>query len=173
MRHFLLGMIVLFFFSCERNIGVSTLVPEYFDPLDFNEIRTIDPQPVVDQGTIFTFENFLFVNDKKLGIHVIDNSLPGNPNYLYFWNIPGNSTFTLEGDYLFADNGPHMLVINVSNFGNIKFERYIEGIFYENMEEQFPQLAASGQPFVCPDPEKGLVKLWKNELVENPNCERI
>lgn len=173
MRFLLLYILCLLISSCDRNLGVITLVPEYLDPLDFSEIKTLDPQPVVNQGSVLLLGDFLFVNEKRKGIHVIDNTVPGNPNYLYFWNIPGNSTFTIEGDNLFADNGPHMLVINVSNFGNIKFERYIEGIFYENMLEQFPELAPSGQYFVCPVPEKGLVVSWREEYIDNPNCERI
>ena len=160
--------------SCEDPpFTTEALIPEYFDALDFSEIRTTEPQPIISQGTIAQRENYLFVNDRKRGIHVVDNSQPGSPFYMFFWSIPGNQTFTLTGDYLYADNGPHMLIINIADFANIKYERYLENVFYENMREQFPGDAFEGQYFSCPDPDKGLVKTWRSEIVENPNCQKI
>ncbi|WP_235299607.1 LVIVD repeat-containing protein [Portibacter marinus] len=166
--------ILVFLLGCrDQEFKALAYVPTYFDALDFSSIRTLPPQPIVQQGTIVQSGNYLFVNDKKRGIHVIDNTVPGNPSYIYFWNIPGNQTFNFRDGFLYADNGPHMLVINISDFGNIKFEMYIEGVFFKNMKEQFPEFATSGEFFVCPDPEKGLVKSWNKEIVENPNCEKI
>ncbi len=160
--------------GCQKNsITVDAMVPEYFDSFDFSGIATLEPQEVVSQGAVVKVGDFLFVNDKKLGIHVIDNSVPGNPNYIYFWRIPGNQTFTIKDNYLYADNGPHMLVINISDFENIRYESYIENVFYENMREQFPEEARSGEYFVCPDPDKGLVRSWSMEVIENPTCQKI
>lgn len=167
-------ILLLIIVSCERLPFITdALVPEYFDALDFSEIRSTESQPIISQGTIVQRENYLFINDRKRGIHVVDNSQPGSPTYMFFWNIPGNQTFTIQDDYLYADNGPHMLVINISDFANIQYERYIENVFYENMREQFPEDAFAGQYFVCPDPAKGLAKSWSIETVENPQCQKI
>jgi hypothetical protein len=167
-------ILVLTFVSCEKPpFTADTLIPEYFDSLDFSGIETIEPQPVINQGAIVKVGNFLFINDRKRGIHVVDNSQPGSLFYLLFWKIPGNETFTINENYLYADNGPHMLVINISDFNDIKYESYIENVFLENMIDQFPEDAVSGQFFACPDPDKGLVKTWRNEITENPICQKI
>ena len=170
----LYAFILLQLIACQKNgITVDALIPDYFDAMDFSGIATLEPQEVVNLGDIVKVGDFLFVNDRKLGIHVIDNSIPGDPNYIYFWKIPGNQRFTIRDNYLYADNGPHMLVINISDFENIKYESYIENVFYENMREQFPAEAQSGEYFLCPDPDKGLVKSWRIETVENPPCQKI
>lgn len=168
--------ILLFFslLSCKKPpFSADTLIPEYFEALDFSEIVSLEPQPIINQGMIVKVGDFLFINDKKRGIHVVDNSQPGDPFYFLFWKIPGNQVFTINSNYLYADNGPHMLVINISDFENIQYESYIENVFYENMIDQFPEDAVSGQFFKCPDPEKGLVKTWRNEIMENPICQKL
>ncbi len=167
-------ILILAFVSCEKPpFSANTLIPDYFNALDFSSIEATEPQAIVNQGSIVKVGDYLFINDRKRGIHVVDNSEPGFPFYLLFWKIPGNQTFTIKGNYLYADNGPHMLVINISDFNNIQYESYIENVFLENMREQFPEDAVSGQFFTCPDPDKGLVKSWRNEIVENPICQKL
>jgi hypothetical protein len=171
----LITFLLLFFvLGCEKPpFRIEALVPDYFDALDFSGIESLEAQPVINQGAIVKVGDYLFINDKKRGIHVVDNSQPGSPYYLLFWKIPGNQTFTINGNYLYADNGPHMLIINISNFENIQYESYIENVFFENMIDQFPEEAPGGQYFNCPEPDKGLVKSWTQEIVENPICQKI
>ncbi len=163
-----------FLTSCKKDpIEVNGLVPIYFDALDFSEIRTDSSRAVSQQGKILKVGDFLFINERKKGIHVVDNSVPGNPHYILFWNIPGNLNFTINENYLYADNGPHMLVIDISDFYNIQFDSYVEDAFFENLLEQFPEEANSGVFFECAVPEKGLVKEWIDHILINPNCRKI
>lgn len=173
MRSFIFILMVGTVSCVKPAITTDALVPEYFDALDFSGIETLEPQPIINQGAIVKNGDYLFVNDRKRGIHVIDNSQPGDPFYMFFWKIPGNQKFTINDDYLYADNGPHLLVINISDFANIKYESYTENVFYENMREQFPEEGFPGQYFMCPEPDKGLVRSWRIEEVENPNCQKI
>src|SRR4029078_7207646 len=42
------------------------------------------PQPVVSQGNIYAFRNYIFQLDPGLGIHVIDNSTPSSAHKIGF-----------------------------------------------------------------------------------------
>src|SRR5690606_36232817 len=39
-------------------------------------------------GKLYVKENYLFINELKKGIHIIDNSNPSNPTAIAFVNIP-------------------------------------------------------------------------------------
>ncbi|GLR18713.1 hypothetical protein GCM10007940_33290 [Portibacter lacus] len=172
MKHFVWLIMLLLITSCKKDdLIVNGLVPVYFDALDFSEIDSQEPRAIIKQGKFVKVGNFLFVNDIKIGIHVIDNTNPNQPEYVYFWRIPGNQNFTIEGSFLYADNGPHLLVINIEDYANIQFVKYIENTFYENLLEQFPDEPA--EYFECPDPSKGLVKYWKRAEIVNPTCLKI
>lgn len=170
----LLIAISLLAFSCKKEpIEVMGLEAVYFDALDFSEIRTQPAQDIDEQGKILKKGDYLFINEKKKGIHVVDNQDPTNPFYVFFWNIPGNLNFTINGDFLYADNGPHMVIINISDYADIKYDSHIVDAFYENIIEQYPDDEEFGFYFKCTDPEKGLVKEWVPVLLTNPNCRKI
>ena len=63
-----------------------------FKPL--SEIRTDikaeSPRDLKAPGKIYALGNYLFINEKQEGIHVIDNTDPANPQKITFWSIPGN-----------------------------------------------------------------------------------
>jgi len=169
-----IGICIICFAACKKaDIIEDTWIPSYYDALDFSGIGSLNPQAVVELGKFVKVGDFLFVNDIKRGIHVIDNSVPTLPEYVYFWNIPGNQNFTIDGNFLYADNGPHLLVIDISNFAEIVFVRYIENTFFENLLEQFPEDAMRNEYFECPDPSQGLVKSWVKMERVNPNCRKI
>ena len=161
-------------FGCKKApFEVMGLEAIYFDALDFSKIRTESVQAIEEQGKILKKGEYLFINEKKKGIHVVDNQVPSNPFYIHFWNIPGNLNFTINGNFLYADNGPHMVVIDISDYNNIKYDSHIVDAFFENIIEQYPEDEEWGTYFKCTIPEKGLVKEWIPSLLVNPNCKKI
>ena len=167
----LIFLLCLSFSACkEEPFEVFGLKPMYFDALDFTQIRSETTRNIVDQGNIVKQGDYLFINERKQGIHVVDNSDPSLPEYILFWNIPGNRNFTINENYLYADNGPHLLVINISDFENIRFDRYVADAFFENLLEQYPEDESAGIYFECAKPELGLVKEWVPSTLINPSC---
>jgi hypothetical protein len=69
-----------------------------------NSVDVIAPLPVEESGKIYTYKNYIFVNDKYRGIHVVDNSDPKAPKKISFIKIPGNVDISVKGDHLFADS---------------------------------------------------------------------
>ena len=82
-------------------------------------------RPINESGKIYTYTNYVFVNDRNLGVHVIDNSVPENPQKIAFLKIPGNFDIEVRNDILYADSYTDLVLFDISDIDNITFiERY-------------------------------------------------
>lgn len=160
------------FSSCfdlpEGHTGTG-LKPVYISPEDFSLIFTDDPRESVDQGSFFADPEFFYINERFKGIHVFDNTNVNNPVKIHFWNIPGNSEFSIEGDLLFADNSRHLLTIDISNKADIKYVSHVRDIYTaDNQNNNFPENYRG--IFECVDFDKGIVVEWEEDFLENVDC---
>jgi len=57
-----------------------------------------------DPGKIYFYNNYIFINEKRAGVHVFDNSTPSSPQNIGFLNIPGNVDIAIRNDIMLADN---------------------------------------------------------------------
>ncbi len=71
-------------------------------------------------GKIYTKDNFIYINEVKEGVHVIDNSNPKSPKEIAFLRIPGNGDIAIKGDVLYADSYMDVVVFDVKNPTAIK-----------------------------------------------------
>ena len=53
-----------------------------------NEISSQSPQELVNLGKIYVKDNYIFINELKKGLHIIDNSNPQQPQNIAFLKIP-------------------------------------------------------------------------------------
>jgi len=173
--------LLLFFLSIFVVVGLTScfdlpegfnglgLKPVYASPDDFSTVVTLQPQENIDQGSFFTADGFFYINERFRGIHVYDNSNPNDPMKLYFWNIPGCSEFTIDGELLYADNSRHLLTIDISDKADIKYVSHVEDIYTgDQQNNNFPENYRG--IFECVDFEKGIVIDWEQELLENVDC---
>jgi len=145
------------------------LKPIYVSPDDFSLIFSESPKESVDQGSSFEIDGYIYINEVFKGIHVFDNSDPANVSKVFFWNIPGNSEFTVDGDFLYADNSRHLLTINISDPANIKVVSHLEDFYTPDMaNNNFPP-DYQGR-FECVEFEKGIVVDWESDLLDSPRC---
>lgn len=113
--------------ACEKeDVIVEGMSPVYISSTDFTRVYRTDTLPFNDLGNIVLAGKFLFINEKYEGIHVIDNSDPFKPRKVHFWKIPGNLEFIINGKTLYADNSVHLLVIDITDFNNIKVVNFIK-----------------------------------------------
>lgn len=144
--------------------------PVYISPDDFSFIRTEAPRENVDQGAFFTTDDFFYINERFKGIHVYDNTNPSAPEKVYFWNVPGNSEFTVDGNFLYADNSRHLLTIDISDKSDIKYISHIKDVYTgDNQNNNFPENFTG--IFECVDFDKGIVVDWEQEFLEDVDCE--
>jgi hypothetical protein len=90
-------------------------------------------RPLVATGKIYAKDNLVFVNEKYQGIHVIDNRNPAAPQALAFINIPGNVDMSIRDNILFADAGPDLLALDISDPSRVVVKKHVfntfQGIF--------------------------------------------
>ena len=128
--------------------------------------------PSIDQGSFVENNGFIYINERFKGIHVFDNSNLGNPIKVYFWHIPGNSEFTVDGNFLYADNSRHFITIDISDPANIKVLSHVKDLFSNGMEnENYPKNYRG--VFECVEFEKGIVVGWENQLLDSPKCRTV
>ena len=164
-------IIALFLFSCEdEEIIVEGLAPVYISAEDFTKVYSSDTIPFNNLGNIVISGNYIFINEKNLGIHVIDNNDPNHPNKVYFWRILGNREFLIKGNILYADNSVHLLVIDITDFANIKVLSYMEDLYIDSPDYE-PRPPNFTGMFECVDRNKGIHVGWEKKMLINPLCE--
>ncbi|MBX2890220.1 MAG: hypothetical protein KF734_04785 [Saprospiraceae bacterium] len=110
--------------GCLRDECDTTRTYIRFDPIykTPSEIRVgisaQAPRDLRNPGKIYLLGQYLFVNERNEGIHVIDNSNPASPQKLAFWSIPGNVDIAIKGQYLYADQYVDLLAIDISDMQN-------------------------------------------------------
>lgn len=107
--------------------------------LDY-EINTIEGRALENPGKIYFYQNYLFINEQGLGIHIYDNSDPKSPSYVTFYNIPGNFDIAIKDDVLYADNPLYLMAIDIEDINNptIQSRNRIQEYdwFYENLDQR-------------------------------------
>lgn len=80
-------------------------------------------------GKIYMNDNFIFVNERLKGLHVIDNSDPSNPQRVAFIRIPGNLDVAMKGNLLYVDNYTDLLSIRMNSLTDITLVDREENVF--------------------------------------------
>ncbi len=128
----------LFFVSCDNdnNEFADYLVarPLIMTKAEFaSSVDIIAPIPINESGKIYTYNDYIFVNDRYQGIHVIDNSNPQQPVKIAFIKIPGNVDISVKDDYLYADSLMDLVVLDISDINNIVQINRLENVLYNNV----------------------------------------
>ncbi|MEZ0608671.1 LVIVD repeat-containing protein [Fibrella sp. WM1] len=71
-------------------------------------------------GKIYTKDGYLFINELKRGIHVIDNRNPESPKKVAFLRIPGNGDLAIRDNFLYADSYMDLVTFDIGDLTNIR-----------------------------------------------------
>jgi hypothetical protein len=163
-------LILLFLFaSCNKkhdDFNVTGMKPTYISYNDLLQFEQQPPQPVLNAGQILLYHNYVFLGEINKGIHVIDMTDTIHPVNIYFLKIPGNKDEVAQNDRLYADNGPHLLTLDISDIHHITLIERAMNVFRPS--EMYP-LDYSGY-FECVDESKGWVVDWEEASLDNPRC---
>ena len=83
-------------------------------------IKTLPAQDLENPGKIYVKDNYLFINEVKKGIHIIDNSNPSFPKAISFIQILGNVDIAVKGNILYADSYTDFVAFDISNPKDVK-----------------------------------------------------
>ena len=126
-------LILIFFVSCSNDDKY-----EYYDlatpvVLSFDELRKsvaiLPPKEIKESGKIYIYKNYVFVNDKDKGIHIINNSNPEKPVKISFLKIHGNVDISVKNNFLYADSFIDLVVFDISDINNIKLVNRLKDVF--------------------------------------------
>ena len=119
--------------SCEENDDsnlVSVAVPVTQSIADFRaSVEIQEPRTIRESGKIYTWKDYIFINDKNKGVHIIDNTDPYNPANIKFLKIPRNMDIAIKDEKLYADNGMDLVVFNISDINNITEIARVKDVF--------------------------------------------
>lgn len=130
----------LLFVSCDKNedqdkyADYQVARPLKISKTEFkNSVDVVPPLPIESSGKIYAYQNYIFINDKFRGVHVIDNSDPQNPKKVSFIKIAGNVDISVKGDYLYADSLTDLVVLDISNLEDITIVNRLENVLRDNV----------------------------------------
>lgn len=170
MKSLLFSLLVFFlFFSGTASYQIDGYKPVYISPSEAKSILLKGPQDIVTQGKIYIKDQYIYVGDVNLGVHIIDNTDPTNPKKVAFLQIYGNHDISIKGETLYADNLEDLVVIDISKRENPTVIKRIEGV-YEMPNQYFPENLPYHTYFECADPDLGYVVGWVPASLENPRC---
>ncbi len=116
--------------KCEQTYTYRYQKPVFYTTTELrNSIASKPVQELKTPGKIYVKDNYLFINEIKKGIHVIDNSNPNAPRFISFLNIPGNTDIAVRGNVLYADSYVDFLAIDISDPKNMKVLSRTEDAF--------------------------------------------
>ena len=83
-------------------------------------IKTLPAQDLENPGKIYVKDDYLFINEVKKGIHIIDNSNPSLPKAISFIQILGNVDISVKGNILYADSYTDFVALDITNPNAVK-----------------------------------------------------
>ena len=91
------------------------------------------PRQLCRTGKMYFKDNFIYINEKYEGVHVIDNSNPAIPVSLGFIVIPGSVDMAMKNNILYVDNAVDLVSLDLSgDLDNIQLTKRIREIFPED-----------------------------------------
>lgn len=80
-------------------------------------------------GKIYTKDGYLFINELKDGIHIIDNRNPASPQPVAFLRIPGNGDMAIRNNILYADSYMDLVALDISDPKTIREVGRVQNVF--------------------------------------------
>jgi hypothetical protein len=122
--------------NCQETRTFRRYTPVTFTTAQLRQgVQTEAPQPLVNPGKIYTKDQFLFINELKQGIHVIDNRDPSSPKPMAFIRIPGNGDIAIRNSILYADSYMDLVALDVSNPTAVNVVNRVPNVFPNGMFE--------------------------------------
>ncbi|OEY72937.1 LVIVD repeat-containing protein [Salegentibacter salarius] len=130
----LLLALMALFTSCEKddtegefyNVAVPIVKPiEEFRAM----VKISEPRAIAEAGKIYTYGDYVFINDDQKGVHIIDNTHHRNPVKIKFLEIPLNTDIAVKDNMLFANSAMDLVVFDLSEMNNIKEEGRMKNVF--------------------------------------------
>jgi hypothetical protein len=118
----------------------STVDPIWsrFDPVTLtrtefeNSIEIRENIPVTESSKIYIIGDYIFVNDKRTGFHIFDNTDPANPIKKKFLKIPGATDIAIRNNALYINQATDLVVLTIDhNTFQVDVKKRLKDVFPE------------------------------------------
>ena len=130
------GLLALFTIqSCTQDLCNRTTTFIRFEPvyLQVDEIREDiqiqTARSLKNPGKLYYYKDYILINERREGLHIIDNRTPSNPQNIAFVKIPGNIDMAVKNGILYADNYIDLLAIDIQNPAEPRLVSRTEDVF--------------------------------------------
>lgn len=96
-----------------------------------NSISLNVPREIGTPAKIYTKDNYLYVSEAGVGVHIINNSNPLAPVKLGFIKVLGCYDMAIKGNTMYVDNATDLVAIDLSNLSQISVTERIVNAFPE------------------------------------------
>ncbi|PID64066.1 MAG: hypothetical protein CSB44_00055 [Gammaproteobacteria bacterium] len=104
---------------CREYVSYADPVYMSYTDLRNGAIRREAPRPPTEIGGVHRYGDYLLVNERNQGIHIIDNHDPLAPVNRAFLRIPGNTQVIVRGNHLYVDSFVDLVTLDFSDTDNI------------------------------------------------------
>jgi hypothetical protein len=102
--------------TCTREMTYTKYTPIFMSRADMRQDAVSEGSRTLENpGKIYFYNNFIFINELREGIHIVDNTDPQSPQNVGFIAIKGNVDMAVKDNILYADNFMDLLAIDISN----------------------------------------------------------
>lgn len=156
----------------EVNYPKATMgwVPVYSKTPTTDDIKMLNPQPLLNPGKIFLRNRYLLLNDRNIGVHVFDNINPSNPVNIGFISIPGNIDVVMRGSILYTDYHNGIASIDLTNPTQPTVLYYLPNTLSISRIKPIANDSNRFNYYQCPDSTKGVVVGWRKDSVYFTQC---
>lgn len=133
--YFSLMLIISILSSCEERYSETVTYkinePVFMAAADFRASVKLNQEKreIQNQGKICFYQDYLYISEPEVGVHIIDNSDPANPQNIAFIELLGNSDLAIRNNQLYADSYIDLLWFDISNPAAPQYSGRIESIF--------------------------------------------
>jgi hypothetical protein len=148
--------------SSSEPVVYGDYTPVYMNRTEMESAVKIESaQPLRTTGKIYLYGQYILVNEKYKGIHVIDNSNPAAPQNVAFLHIDGCIDMAMKNNVLYADNAIDLIALKTTdNFTSVQVTQRIKGIFPET---ESPDRYWSPNYVNQFRPKNGILVAWKKK----------
>lgn len=118
---------------CERVYNIYTVYnPVFMKRSDLEKSISLNPaREIQTPAKIYTKDNYLFVSEAGLGVHVIDNNVQTAPVKIGFIKILGCFDMAIKGSILYVDNATDLVGIDLNDPTQLKVTARVVDAFPE------------------------------------------
>ena len=132
---------------------VSIYEPVYATRTELNDIKLQNPKATSTNAKIYLKDQYIFVNDKRDGFHIIDNTDPSDPKKLKYLKALGSTDVAIRNNILYINQATDLVALKINTTTN-------EVQVLKRIENAFPTMISPDGFYGSPPNDKIIVD-WK------------